>query len=236
VEQTFRHGEPRSKEEFQPGPGGGGDWVEIFTYPIKDQDGEVSHIVEYSRIITERKKAEDDRKGLIKELEHLSRTDGLTGLMNRRALMENLEHEVRRSIRYGTDLSMVLCDIDNFKEINDTYGHSTGDRALETVADVLLDMARKSDIIGRYGGDEFLLILPETTLEGSREFAERLKSTLAKTRFSSEDGSPIAFSLSFGVTAFEPEKDTPDSFITRADHAMYASKREGRNRVTVQKT
>ncbi len=234
---TLKSGEPAAKEKIiSYGEGIPDEWVEIRTYPIFDTEGKVTHVAEYSRIITERKRAEDDRKLLIKELEQLSRTDSLTGLMNRRALIEHLEQEVQRSLRYSKAIALILCDIDNFKDINDSFGHTSGDRALEMVADILRDMARKSDIIGRYGGDEFMIIIPESSLDGAEDFAERIRTTLSRKVFTTEHDKKISISLSFGVSSFNPVMDTPDTFVSRADQALYAAKHAGRNRVAVEKT
>jgi diguanylate cyclase (GGDEF)-like protein/PAS domain S-box-containing protein len=233
VKSTFLSAEPNSHEKHLRGPDGSREWFDIFTHPIKDEEGTVTHVLEYSRGITERKRAEEERKELIKELQHLSRIDVLTGLKNRRALMDALEHEVERCRRYGADLSLILCDIDNFKEINDTYGHAAGDSALALVSNVFREVVRKTDVAGRYGGDEFMLVMPETGLEGAKEFAERILVAVGRLKFRPVKGKTLRMSMSLGLSVFDSDSDNVDTLISRADDAMYTSKRKGRNRVTV---
>lgn len=210
-------------------------WVEIYTYPILEEDGSISHIIEYTRDITERKRSEEEKHRLIVTLEHLSRTDGLTGLMNRRALNEILTYELDRARRYVSPLSLILCDIDGFKEINDTYGHDVGDRVLQTISATLKMLLRKIDTAGRYGGDEFMLILPETAREGAENLAGKLLAVMGEANLNLPDGKPLRLSMSIGIAAPLEDEDDIDSLIKRADDAMYASKLGGRNRITFDK-
>lgn len=232
VEKTFQSADPCAKDKHVTAPDGGELWEEIYTYPILDEAGTVSHVMEYTRDITDRRKSEAERKRLIDKLEHLSRTDGLTGLMNRRALTDSLAYEVDRAKRYGAELAVILCDIDNFKDINDTFGHDAGDRALQAISSTLKALLRKPDIAGRYGGDEFLLLLPETSLEEAESVAGKLLNAVRGADVKTEDGRTISASMSIGVAAFKPHIDDADSFVKRADEAMYASKQGGRNRVS----
>lgn len=232
VASTFRSSEPSSMESHVASEGGMNEWFEIFTYPIRNHAGATQYVVEYSRDITGRKLAEEERKRLIRELQHLSRVDSLTGLRNRRALMDALDQEVQRSRRYGTDLSLLLCDIDYFKEINDTFGHAAGDSALALVAGVFKKLARRTDVAGRYGGDEFMLLMPETPIEGAREFADRILKAVRKLAFSPNPSEKVGMTISVGISVFDPDKDNADTLISRADNAMYSSKRRGRDRVT----
>jgi len=232
VESTFRSSEPSSMERHVTSPGGADEWFEIFTYPIRDHAGATRYVVEYSRDITGRKLAEEERKRLIRELQHLSRIDSLTGLKNRRALIDALEQEVQRSRRYGTDLSLLLCDVDYFKEINDTYGHAAGDSALALVAEVLRKLVRRTDMAGRYGGDEFMILMPQTGDAGAKEFADRILKAVRKLVFKPDQHKKVAMTISVGLSVFDPVKDNADTLISRADDAMYSSKRRGRNRVT----
>jgi diguanylate cyclase (GGDEF)-like protein/PAS domain S-box-containing protein len=233
VERTFRSRKPNAKEKSITDPEGQEVWVEIFTYPILDESGEVAHVVVYDRDITDRKRAEEERQELIRELEHLSRVDVLTGLMNRRALMEFLEQEAERAKRYKGELSLILCDVDYFKEINDTYGHSVGDCVLGLLGRLLLGMVRGADMAGRYGGDEFLLVMPETGVAGAREFAERLRQQVQEAGLQRASGEVIRFSLSFGIAGFQRGTDNADTVISRADDALYKAKKGGKNRVEV---
>jgi diguanylate cyclase (GGDEF)-like protein/PAS domain S-box-containing protein len=232
VQKSLQSADPCAKDKPVTLPNGDEVWFEIYTYPILDEDGKVSHVIEYTRDITDRKKFEEDRRRMIEKLEYLSRTDSLTGLMNRRALTDSLAYELERAKRYGTELSLILCDIDNFKEINDTWGHDTGDRSLQIIAATLKTILRNADIVGRYGGDEFMLILPETSENGGEGLAGKLLSAARDTDLRSRDGQPIRLSMSIGVACVELGNDTMDSFIKRADDAMYASKQAGRNRVS----
>ncbi len=233
VGKTLKSGDPCAKDKLVLQPDGTQIWVEIFTYPILDEQGVVSHVVEYTRDVTDRKRSEEEKLGLIEKLEYLSRTDGLTGLMNRRALEECLTYELDRAKRYGKDLSLVLFDIDNFKAINDTYGHDAGDRALQNISMLLKSILRKSDLAGRYGGDEFMLILPETSPGGAENLAEKFLIMLRESSFQFDSRTNAPLSISIGVAAPFPNDVHIDHLIKRADDAMYESKKAGRDRVTI---
>jgi diguanylate cyclase (GGDEF)-like protein/PAS domain S-box-containing protein len=235
VNATFNSADPCVKEKLITLHDGTGIWVEISTYPILDEDGSVSHTIEYTRDITDRKRSEEEKRLLIEKLEYLSSTDGLTGLKNRRALTDSLIYEMDRAKRYNSDLSLILCDIDNFKEINDACGHDAGDRALQTIAAALKTILRKADIAGRYGGDEFMLILPETSVKGAERIAEKILSVVRNAEMDFMKDKSIRLSLSIGLSSFEMDSDNTDSFIKRTDDAMYASKESGRDRVSTVK-
>jgi diguanylate cyclase (GGDEF)-like protein len=233
VEKTFSSGDPCAKEK--PSPTHEGVWVEIFTYPISDGNGKVSHVIEYIRDITSRKMTDEENMQLIKRLEYISRTDSLTGLLNRMAIINELDNEIERASRYGSELSMLICDIDKFKDTNDAFGHEAGDQALLVVSESLSELARKNDLIGRYGGDEFMLVLPDTSVGGAEEFARRITSKIDDTEVQTVEGDAFKVTLSVGVTGFAHNKDDADILIRRADKGMYASKRAGRNQITVEK-
>ena len=235
VGKTFHSKDPCAKDKLVALNDGTEVWVEIYTYPILDEDGNVSHVIEYTRDVTDRRKSEDEKRRLIDKLEHLSRTDGLTGLMNRRALNENLLYEIDRAKRYGGELSLILCDIDNFKKINDNYGHDAGDRALQIVSATLNTILRKSDMAGRHGGDEFMIILPETSEKGAEGLAEKLLAAVRDTNLWSQENRSVRITMSIGVACLELGKDTMDLFIKRADDAMYLSKQGGRDRITMER-
>jgi len=159
-------------------------------------------------------------------LEILSVTDRLTGLANRRKLESTLQTELVRSRRYNKEFSVILLDVDHFKKINDTYGHPVGDTVLATLATLLASNARETDIVGRWGGEEFLIICPETSLELVHTLAERYRQQLE-----CHDFGPVGqVTSSFGVAASKPE-DTPELLVQRADEALYSAKESGRNRV-----
>lgn len=232
VDRALQSYDPCPKEKLIKLQDGVSSWVEIYTYPILDEDGKVTHIIEYTRDVTERKKAEEERGRLIKRLEHLSQTDGLTGLMNRRALTDRLRYEVERARRYKAELSLVLCDIDNFKDINDTCGHDMGDRALQIISATLLTVLRETDIVGRYGGDEFMLILPATSAGGAENLADKLLSAVRNSDLLLHDGRRIRLSMSIGIAALSAGEPEAESLVKRADDAMYASKQGGKGRVS----
>ncbi len=236
VEKTFQSADPCAKEKLVPLPGGTGMWLEIYTYPIFDQNRNVTHVIQYARDITDRKKAEEENKQLIFTLNHLSTTDSLTGLLNRRALTDTLHHEIDRAQRYDSDLSLILCDVDKFKKINDTYGHAAGDRALQAVAESLKKNLRKADILGRYGGDEFMIILPETSLDGAKNLAEKIRLFSSESDVELSGKGRIRLTLSIGVASCCTPSDDIDTLVSLADSALYTSKEAGRNRVSAVET
>jgi diguanylate cyclase (GGDEF)-like protein len=162
-------------------------------------------------------------------LEQLSTTDPLTGLRNRRYLTEMLAVECLRAQRHRTPLSVVMADIDHFKAVNDRHGHAAGDAVLEGVAGVLKRSMRGSDHGGRYGGEEFLLVLAKAELDGARIFAERQRQEVEETGFANDAG-PIHVTLSLGVAALRASHETTGDLVAEADEALYRAKEAGRNR------
>ncbi len=158
-------------------------------------------------------------------------TDFLTGLLNRREGLRRFREELSLSKRKNMPLSMIVVDIDRFKSINDTKGHLVGDRVLEYLAPVMQKELREYDIICRYGGEEFLFVLPDTPLKQAEEIAERLRGRVEQTSVPLKDGE-IKVTISLGVAQFSPS-ETIDILITRADQALYRAKEQGRNRVAV---
>jgi diguanylate cyclase (GGDEF)-like protein len=161
-------------------------------------------------------------------VEQQALVDGLTGLANRRACSEALQAEVARAERFGTPLSVVLADLDRFKEVNDTHGHAIGDEALWTFADVLRETMREADVAGRWGGEEFLLLLPGADEDGASQLAERVRARLSARRIA---GAPdLRLTASFGVAEYVPESGA-ERLVGAADRALYQAKRAGKNRV-----
>lgn len=158
-----------------------------------------------------------------------ARTDGLTGLWNRKAFDEFLILQTAIAHRYGLPFSALLIDVDHFKAINDTHGHRAGDEALCAVARLLKSGSRESDFVARYGGDEFALLLPQTDCAGARTLAERIRTRLEQTPVSS-NRQELCARISAGVATLQAE-ETAAAFIERADQALYAAKRAGRNRI-----
>ncbi len=169
---------------------------------------------------------------LVEDTRRLASTDALTGILNRRAMMEMLERERSRSSRYGFPISLLLLDIDHFKRVNDTYGHPGGDAVLQGVSRLLRSLARLSDIVTRWGGEEFVVALPQTGAAGARIVAERLRRTLADTRHVLPDGVELIVTASIGVASMDAPWNI-ETLIHEADTAMYAAKARGRNRVEV---
>jgi len=165
------------------------------------------------------------------ELHHDARTDALTGLHNRRAMPERGRIELKRAKRSGTPVSVVLCDLDHFKNINDKYGHEAGDAALVKTANVLRSALRESDLLGRWGGEEFMAVLPATDRRGAAEVAERMRAAIASTTF---DGLHERTTISLGVATSQGLDDPAmewDLLMKEADQRLYRAKHEGRNRV-----
>jgi diguanylate cyclase (GGDEF)-like protein len=157
--------------------------------------------------------------------------DGLTRLLNRRTVHQRLSEEWERARRYGGSLSVLLADLDHFKQVNDTYGHLAGDAVLAAVADVLRLHARTADVIGRYGGEEFLLLLPSTDLGAASRAARRLLAAIAGHPVAMADGSQLTVTTSIGAASLSElsEEATPDSLLALADRRLYDAKAAGRN-------
>jgi diguanylate cyclase (GGDEF)-like protein len=165
-----------------------------------------------------------------RQLEDLALQDSLTSVKNRRALMEALGLEFQRSRRYRRSLALLFLDVDHFKEINDRHGHAFGDQVLFHVVHVARGLIRPPDIIGRYGGEEFVIGLVECDQAGALQIAERIRLNIARDEFAWERH-VTAVTVSIGVVMLSPDIDQIETFITRADQAMYHAKRRGRNRV-----
>jgi diguanylate cyclase (GGDEF)-like protein len=168
-------------------------------------------------------------KEAYKRIEELAELDELTGSFNRRCIMRMLDEEIARSGRNGLPCSVALIDLDWFKRINDAYGHPTGDEVLRTFAITVFANIRSADRFGRYGGEEFLLILPDMPSEGATRALDRLRAIVADLDWSAFSPG-MKVTLSAGVTTLRPE-ETPDTFLARADSALYAAKAQGRNRI-----
>ncbi len=173
------------------------------------------------------KREADEVRKKSKEAEFEAYHDALTGLYNRRAYQDRVNETIANLQRYKVPASLMICDIDFFKKINDAHGHKVGDLALKKLAGLLVERLRKNDIISRYGGEEFAVILPHTDLDGAVIAGEGIRSYIAKSVFSYK-GQPIPLTISVGISAFNKD-DTPDTVFERADHALYLAKKSGRN-------
>jgi diguanylate cyclase (GGDEF)-like protein len=170
---------------------------------------------------------------LSQRLHELSTLDGLTRQLNHRVIYDRLTEELERARRYKYPLSVVLCDFDHFKEINDTYGHLAGDAVLREGSAVLRRCLRSTDVLGRYGGEEFLAVLPQVDLDSARQAAERLRLGLEGHRVRLPAGGEVRITASFGVASRDelPAPLSSDLLVSLADRRLYEAKAAGRNRV-----
>ncbi len=168
-------------------------------------------------------------------LGRLAITDPLTRMMNRRGITVALLDAMAQSERYNTPLCVAMADLDHFKPINDTHGHKAGDRILTELAGILSDALRMPDKVGRYGGEEFLIILPHTTLVGGRKIAERLRAGVNRWEFAADKNAKLRLTVSVGLTQFRKGEDL-EQLLARVDKALYAAKDGGRNLVVARKT
>ncbi|WP_374089050.1 diguanylate cyclase [Methylomicrobium lacus] len=176
-----------------------------------------------------------EHKQIQRSYEQMAQIDHLTGLANRRHFTQQAEAELARTLRYGVPLSLLMLDLDNFKQINDTHGHPTGDRVLQTFSDLCLSCLRQVDLIGRIGGEEFAILLPETAIMEAVDVAERLRRMIAEAPVHLEhDQEALRFTVSIGVTGVATVSASNihiDALLQKADQALYQAKAEGRNRV-----
>lgn len=200
-------------------------WFEL-SAAKKESRNTPSTVIMLSRNIT-------DRKELELKLLHLSRHDVLTNLYNRRALEEKLQDDIQRTKRYHLELSVCMLDIDYFKKINDTYGHAIGDNVLEKLATILQENLRDVDYVGRYGGEEFVIVLPDTKLQNAYEFSERLREKIASLKLYDMNNKMFSISVSIGVAGFCDTCNTVDALLQESDEKMYLAKESGRNCVKI---
>ena len=220
--------------------------VSISISPVRDAAGRVVSAASIAHDITERKRAQDELRRARDKLEAmnselqlslareeaLARTDGLTGLYNRSYFKELAAREFSAAARYQRALSILMIDVDNFKSINDTLGHAAGDQVLALIAQTAGRHIRAADVLARFGGDEFILLLPETNSRQARTVADRIRAGIAATPVQAGMAS-LAVTLSIGIAGLRPGPavDSMEELIQRADQALYRAKAEGRNRV-----
>lgn len=217
---------------------------EMHIAPVRSADGGISNFVAVKHDITQRKQAEAQAQRAKDKLEsrnneltrahedilRISQTDALTGLANRRTIDETMAQEISRAERLGSGFSLILGDLDHFKSINDEFGHLVGDGVLVAAAAVLAAQARPYDLPARFGGEEFLLLLPESTLEDAMTIAQRIRIAISEKTI---PGIQRHITMSLGISTWTAG-DTAGELISRADVALYQAKRRGRNRVVAQ--
>ncbi len=194
-------------------------FADLTTVPLLDNDNNIMEFIYIGHNVSE-------LVDFTKWLKQLSNTDNLTQIYNRMAFNDFIEAETMRAKRYKTELSILIFDIDHFKNINDTHGHLVGDEVLRTLAKLVTKTIRTIDIFARWGGEEFVILTPETGIQAAKDLAERIRIEVGEHNFDIAE----KITVSFGVTSLM-ESDQTDTFIKRADDALYTAKKEGRNRV-----
>jgi diguanylate cyclase (GGDEF)-like protein len=200
--------------------------------PLRSTDSNINHICLVIYDVTDVATNRRQLQAVNAQLQQLSSTDRLTGLYNRGHWEESLKVAYARHQRHGNATSLVMFDIDHFKRVNDTYGHQAGDHVIEQVARLVREHVRDSDVAGRYGGEEFAVVLSDTDKVGARVFAERLRKSVEALEVL-HDGHSIRFTISLGIADLSKPSVNHADLIAWADQALYASKNAGRNRVTV---
>jgi len=197
--------------------------------PIREDNGEINHIVITIQDVTESVYLE-------RSLKIMTQQDSLTGIHNRRYLDKRLEEEMTHYKRKNRVFSILMIDIDNFKHVNDTYGHQFGDIILKEIASVSSSIIRGSDILARYGGEEFCIILPDTDKKGAYSFAERLRVLVEEQKQLYEKKENVTVTISIGIAETTKSIESPGELLSQADTALYTSKANGKNRVSVYDT
>lgn len=199
--------------------------------PVKDENGQVNHVCVTLIDVTDTSIYQSQLIETRDRLDEASNRDGLTGVYNRRYLEQALAKEFARVKRYDETLSLIMLDIDHFKRVNDERGHLAGDEVIRRTAEILSNGIRESDTLGRYGGEEFAVLLPHTKLDGALVLAERLRKCVAAQPITFGNQS-IPVTISIGVAELHPDTPSYEQLIQDADTALYQSKDGGRNRVT----
>jgi len=238
---TVTHDRVRTQGELDFGKGNSLNGYTCFLYPVPDARvlfiAEPTHAVsdletvsaELQRTKVKLERKETELQAVLAQAHEVSHTDALTFLPNRRQIMVDLQNAVTFSDRYGTPLTISMLDIDFFKKINDTYGHTSGDEVLRSLAAKLRQHIRHPDTIGRYGGEEFLIVLPHSTVKAATEQAQRLCEQVRALQITVGDQT-LSVTISIGVAQYKIHKEDWQTFLTRADGALHQAKNNGRDR------
>jgi diguanylate cyclase (GGDEF)-like protein len=219
-------------EDYFPNFGTGGRWLFFTASPIRDARGKVVGAIETLQDTTDRKQIESALRDSEERYRLLSITDGMTGLYNSRHFFQRLEEEMLRADRHGHALSLLLLDVDDFKRFNDTFGHLEGDQMLRALATVIRNCIRRSDQAFRYGGEEFVVLLPETGLDEAQTAAERIRSQFASVELEPSTSGVQRGTVSIGATLYQRGESGRD-FVARADRGAYEAKAMGKNRAVI---
>lgn len=221
-QQSIDHDEPLASEVRMQSLSSGTRWVQFRAHPSYDTNG--NRCLDGLLIdVTLQKQVED-------QLREMATTDALTGLTNRRSFMQTAERELHKASRYNRPLSMIMVDADHFKRVNDSYGHEVGDDVLIALAKALAQSARKDDIAARLGGEEFAILLPETTPSGAIDLAERVRKNIEAMGIASGEHT-LRITVSIGVSTSSGRNETVSKLLKRSDDALYEAKQNGRNKV-----
>ena len=200
-------------------------------YLIAPVDG--NELLARARTQVRRKKYQEALKANYKQSISLAITDGLTGLYNRHYLNTHLSNMVREALNKNKPLSLLMMDMDNFKSVNDTYGHDVGDLALKQLSKIIVSSTRGADLVARFGGEEFVVLMPETDMRPALEAAERIRRMVQITPLAEVNGQPIERTVSIGAATINPLGDSAESLLKRADEAAFEAKRSGKNKVCI---
>jgi len=225
IRKVMRQGKGIRTELLKYSKEGQGYWMDTNIIPLKDESGAVTHFASIERDLTRYKRMES-------QLINMALFDSLTGALSRPAFLDQSDKEVARSKRYNRPLSVMMIDIDHFKSINDNYGHAAGDNVLQIFVEAIQEVIRTTDFLGRVGGEEFALLLPDTSAKSAYHLAERVRERITKYPYLAGD-MLIEVTASLGVAELQTRDPDIKALLNRADEALYTAKQSGRNRVTM---
>jgi len=223
INRALRKGRGIRTELLKYSKDGQAHWLDMNIVPLLDEQGELKHFASIERDLSQYKKME-------RQLANMALFDSLTGSLSRAAFMQYAEKEFTRAKRYHRPLSVVMIDIDFFKQVNDQYGHAAGDNVLQIFVEAVEEEIRSTDVLGRVGGEEFALILPDTPLHSASHLAERVRERIARYPYLAGQ-ELIDVTASLGVALLSDKDDHFKVMLHRADNALYEAKHDGRNRV-----